>query len=759
MPGRASRIARQNEALVEIAKQKVSSTLTFEEEVRSITEVVANTLRVERVGIWFYEQQGHSLKNIVLYERSRKKHSKQSPIRAIDFPQYFRAIEESRGPSSGKPNLAITANEIIDDGYLLPRGISSMLDAPIFSKSEVIGILCVESHGRRRTWSSDERDFTQLVADYLSGSFDSWERVRSKEELQYRVEFEKLLLSVANRFINVPAQDIKAVVDEALQTIGEFVGVDRCYTYRFDSNGETMSNTNEWVAAGADHKIFERQHLPLSSFSWAVAHIKRGEPVSIPSIDVIPLDAPDRERFTYFGVRSLVWVPLIQDDYPMGFVGFTCTKTSRQWTLENIALLKLVAETLVNLFSKEEALKEKERAQEERRKLELEMQKAQKLESLGLMAGGVAHDFNNLLLSILGNSSLLLHELSPGTKAYERAGQIKQTAERAAELTNQLLTFSGRRQFSAQTVRSNEIITEMMTMLHPVLSPKARVSLNLGEDLPPLRADATQLRQVLMNLIKNASDALEGKEGEITVTSSEIFLSRAEISNFELAENLKEGRYVAIDISDTGCGMSKETVSKIFEPFFSTKFTGRGLGLAAVHGILRGHGGGIRIKSELGKGTTFQVLFPTLDSSHTSLPLEQTGIQQTSAVQQGLPLSGPILLIDDDELSRTVVEQMLEQLGLHVLAVDCGETGIEIVKTRGSELSLVLVDLTMPGLDGSQTATAINLVAPALPIVLMSGYSETEASLNLEAGTAFAFLQKPFTLASLLELFSKLRPE
>ncbi len=752
MPGRAARILRQNDALLTLAKRKWEQQPELIDEIKNIVEVAAHTLRVERIGVWLYVKDGLSMENIDLYERSIKRHSTDKSIRAIDFPQYFRALEESRFISADDAHNDPRTVEYLE-GYLLPKGITSMLDAPIRLRGEVIGIFCIESIGRKRAWTTDEQNFASSLADFLAITFDNFERIKSKEELEERVKFEQLVLSIANKFINVPVQNINPVINSALKTIGEFAGVERCYTYLFNDDGMTMSNTNEWVGPGEDHKIKERQQLPLSSFPWATGKIKRGENVFLSSLDELPAEgATDRVNWTYFGVQSIVWVPLIENGNIFGFVGFTCTKGSKNWSDESVALLQLIGETLVNMFSKAKALQEREIAQEEHRLLELKMEKAQKLESLGLMAGGVAHDFNNLLMGILGNAGLVLLDLPEKTKSYERISQIKKTAERAAQLTNQLLAFSGKGQFVSESVDLGALVDEILTLIRPALNPRARISLNWSNRQLKIKADSTQIRQVVMNLITNASDSLPNTGGEISISTFISFRSRDELKRFNLGGELEEGDYVTLEVKDSGCGMSQATMAKIFDPFFTTKFTGRGLGLAAVHGILRGHKGAITVNSVIDQGTVFQILIPA-DG------IEEVVADGSDYAKNVVPITGAILIIDDEELPQSVVAEMLQQLGYTVFSASSGHEGIEILKKQTKAISAVLVDMTMPDLDGIQTATAIKQLQPETPIILMSGYSENEALSNLGKDCISAFLPKPFGVNELKEVISKWIPE
>ena len=252
---------------------------------------------------------------------------------------------------------------------------------------------------------------------------------------------------------------------------------------------------------------------------------------------------------------------------------------------------------------------------EERLRLEGQLQHAQKLESLGVLAGGIAHDFNNLLTGVLGNAEIALTDLPPEAPARTQLQAISTAAQRAAELTKQMLAYSGKGRFVVQHLNLSTLVEEMANLLEVSISKKAVVSYNFARDLPPIEADATQIRQIIMNLMTNGSEAIGSTSGSISVSTGVMEADRPYLSETYLDEQLPEGCYVYLEVSDTGCGFEAETMGKLFDPFFTTKFTGRGLGLAAVLGIVRGHGGAVKVSSEPARGSTFRVLVPMLGGS------------------------------------------------------------------------------------------------------------------------------------------------
>jgi signal transduction histidine kinase len=266
-------------------------------------------------------------------------------------------------------------------------------------------------------------------------------------------------------------------------------------------------------------------------------------------------------------------------------------------------------------FFFQEVIQQRERAEQERRRLEEKLLQTQKLESLGVLAGGIAHDFNNLLVGVVGNASLLLLDLPPGSPFRPTAEEIQQAGERAAELVRQLLAYAGKGKVVVERCNASRLVEETVVLLKSVISKKVALEYRLVEDLPEIEADATQMRQIIMNLITNASESIGDDRGVIRISTGVVRADRRYLSKTCLSEDLPEGQYVSLEVADNGCGMDAETRKKIFDPFFSTKVTGRGLGLAAVLGIVRGHRGAIRVESQPRAGTKFCVLFPACEGN------------------------------------------------------------------------------------------------------------------------------------------------
>jgi len=383
------------------------------------------------------------------------------------------------------------------------------------------------------------------------------------------------------------------------------------------------------------------------------------------------------------------------------------------------------------------------RADEERRRLESQMQHVQKLESLGVLAGGIAHDFNNLLVGVLGHAGLALTEVDPDSPAHERIQQIQLTAQRAAELTNQMLAYSGKGRFVLQSADLSEIVGEMTHLLRTAVEKSAEIELDLDRALPAFDGDPAQIRQVVMNLITNASDAIGTAPGTISIQTGEIAVTPEYVTDAWIGTDLPAGNYVFVEVRDTGCGMDAATMARIFDPFFTTKFTGRGLGLAAVLGIVRGHKGGIKISSEPGRGTTFRVLLPSTTTPATPavMPVKSAPV---------LVAGARVLVVDDEPGVRTIARESLRRAGFEVTTVNDGAEAIDLLSTD-KDFQVVLLDMTMPRMNGTEAFRLIKELQPDLPVVLTSGYSAQEAVGRFGNDGIAGFIQKPFMPAALVK--------
>ena len=387
---------------------------------------------------------------------------------------------------------------------------------------------------------------------------------------------------------------------------------------------------------------------------------------------------------------------------------------------------------------------------------EAQSRHVQKLESIGVLAGGIAHDFNNLLHVVLGNADIALSNLSRKSPAREPIEEVVRATLRAADLTRQLLAYSGKGAFVVRHLDLSTEVREMATLLRTGISKQATLAWELSSTLPAVSADPTQIRQIVMNLITNASDALGEAAGTITLRTGVTRLEDLDDQHFgvplegEGPPDPGKGPYVYLEIGDTGSGMTTDTLGRIFDPFFSTKFTGRGLGLAAVMGIVRSHHGLIRVRTAPGEGTAFRVLFPSVAGTARKAgrpPAERSDWQG----------SGTILVVDDEEGVREVAERILQEIGFQTMTAADGRRALEIVEKVGDGVTAVLLDLSMPRMGGAETFRRLRALRPELPILMMSGYTEQVVApqFSTSGPGITGFLQKPFLAEDLIAVLRR----
>jgi PAS domain S-box-containing protein len=388
-------------------------------------------------------------------------------------------------------------------------------------------------------------------------------------------------------------------------------------------------------------------------------------------------------------------------------------------------------------------------AERERSTLEARLRRAEKLESLGVLAGGVAHDFNNLLVGILGNAALLREELAATSPLVPLAEQLQAAATQAADLTRQMLNFTGKGAMELQRVDLSDLAGEVAHLLRSTVARRVEFRLELAEGLPPVEGDPAQLRQIVMNLVLNGAEAIGEGAGVVTLRTRSRLADRALLDATDVHDDLPEGPYVVLEVEDSGHGMDAATRERIFEPFFTTKFTGRGLGLAGVMGMVRSHRGAIKVESVPEAFTRFSILLPA------AAPVTRTDSPpvvspETRGATATLPRGATVLVVDDEPAVRNVAARSLKRAGHEVLAAASGEEALELAREQGHRIDLVLLDLVMPGLSGPETLVQLEALVPGLKVVATSGYAEGQAAARFGSGRPVHFLQKPYRPDELL---------
>ncbi len=397
-------------------------------------------------------------------------------------------------------------------------------------------------------------------------------------------------------------------------------------------------------------------------------------------------------------------------------------------------------------FGTSKEITERKRQEEERLDLERRLLQAQKLESLGVLAGGIAHDFNNLLTAMLGNLELALEDTPPEAPMRGLLTEASAAAQRAAELTGQMLAYAGASRVVVSQVDLSALVVEYTQLVRAGIAKTASLDLNLAEGLPLVEADRSQIQQVLLNLITNAAEAIGNEPGQITVSTAVATYDAATLARSRLRELPAPGRFVYLEVRDTGCGMNPATLARLGEPFFSTKFQGRGLGYPAVEGVVRGHGGALFVESVPGQGTVVRVLLP---ARRPTAQEDRPQLVQAHRASEWPGALGTVLVVDDEPGVRQVCQAMLGRLGYDVLTAEDGIEGIALLRQHARGIDAVILDLSMPHMDGAATFREMRRLAPELPVLLSSGYGEEAAVRGLAEMGLAGFVHKPYQLADL----------
>jgi len=554
-------------------------------------------------------------------------------------------------------------------------------------------------------------------------------------ETAQHLAFTRLLIHLSTRMIDAEQSEADACIDEALGELGKFAGADRAYVFTLRPGGYTADNTHEWCS---DPKLSQKALLQGievdQALPWFFAHMRRLEVVHVPDVLALPPEAhAERADFARQSIRSLLVVPLVSKGVLCGFLGFDSVRERRTWRTDDVFLLKIAGQLLIGVLERNRV--ERDRAD---------------LESLGVLAGGVAHDFNNLLTAVLGQASLARAALGPGHPAWSNIELIEEAARRAAELTRQLLAFSGRGTFVRTRMDLSSAVREVSSLLEASMPRKGSVRWRFSDKPVEVEGDPSQMRQVTMNLLLNACEAVsDASDGAVTVTTGVTKLDRSALAANFFPPGTNADEVAFIEVLDNGPGIPAEHREKLFEPFFSTKARGRGLGLAAVLGVVRGQRGGIQVESGPGSGTRVRVLLPLAVGAVRGL---QDAPQRKS---EAPPRAGRVLVIDDDDLVRHVACSMLEQSGLQVVEASDGEHGLEAFGRDPGAIDLVVLDMTMPGLDGPEVAVRLRSIEPEVRVLMVSGYPPEDTERRVGKARADGFLQKPFSIEELSEAVTK----
>lgn len=416
------------------------------------------------------------------------------------------------------------------------------------------------------------------------------------------------------------------------------------------------------------------------------------------------------------------------------------------WTEVNAQYYRHEENVIAGVEGNVRNISERKAAEQKSRELTGQLQQAQKMESIGVLAGGIAHDFNNLLVGVMGNAELAMLDTPEEVEAYQYLQQILKASRRGADLVGQILAYSGQGCFAMGQQNINALVLDISGLLGTAIGKQAKLELQLMDELPFVYGDKNQLAQLIMNLMTNASEALRGTPGSIQLRTGVRQLGEDDFSRMYMSTDLQEDEYVFVEVSDNGCGMDEKTQKRIFDPFFTTKENGTGLGLAALLGIVHGHKGTLALQSAPGQGSCFTVYIPLAPAAKAEHPVRSIPTTEET------PLApATVLIVDDEEAVRKVASGFLTHAGLNVLTASDGEECIELFRRHAEKIALVVLDLTMPGINGEQAFHAIHAIRPSVPVLLSSGFSESEAINRLGNRGMAGFIHKPYSRKSFID--------
>ncbi|MGC4121632.1 MAG: PAS domain S-box protein [Myxococcales bacterium] len=613
-------------------------------------------------------------------------------------------------------------------------------DAPVVAELErqaIAALAPFTAEVRIRLPSGGERWslFSSAPRPLPSGHFlwdgielDITRRKRSEAKLQEKSRLQLLLMEITSSYLGLPVERIDAAIQESLGKLARFVGADRAYVFDYDFVRQTTTNTHEWCADGVEPMIAELQSVPLTVIpDWVEAH-RRGEALNVSDVAALP-PGTKRDVLQLQDIKSLLVVPILSADECLGFVGFDSVRAPRTYTLQEQQLLTVFAQNLLSL-------KRHQRAEAEKGRLEAQLRQAQKLESVGRLAGGVAHDFNNMLCVILGHAGMSLSQLAPEHPLYASLEQIRAAATHSADLTRQLLAFARKQTVAPQVLSLNDTVSATLKMLRRLIGEDIDLRFEAGEGLWPVKVDPSQIDQILANLCLNSRDAIVGV-GHIELRTRNCSV---DADTCQKHPGASPGDYVQLSVRDDGHGMDRAIMARLFEPFFTTKEVGKGtgLGLATVYGAVRQNGGFIDVESAPGQGATFRIHLPR----HLLAAEPAQAAKAPLAAGRG---HETVLVVEDEEAVLALAVSMLERHGYRVLSAQTPRDALRQAKEHAGEIDLLVTDVIMPEMNGRELLRELLPLFPRLRSLFVSGYTADIVAPQGVLEPGVVFLQKPFS--------------
>lgn len=638
------------------------------------------------------------------------------------------------------------------DGTLMPIDDSG---APIRSaKGEIIGAVLVfrdttETRKAERAVRLHQEQLEELVQARTSELTltnqrmvaEIEERKRAEAALLANISSENLISEISARFLNARTSDLDSAIESSLEKLGGFLGADRCYLLRANTDGRSFDCSNEWSAPSvpsllATCKELREEMLPI------IANPMTGGRNLVISQSAGPVGAgmnPELSRMR--GAHGVMLVQLTEGGRIVGFLGVDVCKAPRQWRQEDANLLSNAAERILSALHRMQM-------EEEKNLLQGQLHQSQKMEAVGKLSSGIAHDFNNMLLPIIGYADMVLARLHDDEQSAFDLKEIRRAAEQAATLTRQLLSFSRKQVVKKSLLDVNVALQSMSAMLRRIIGEDIQVTMYLAPQLLAIQADSGQLEQVIMNLCVNARDAMP-RGGSITITTADVDGSFEAIP---LCNGQRgTGPFVRISVADTGNGIPSAIADRIFEPFFTTKgMEGTGLGLSVIYGIMQDHGGGISLASEPHRGTTFNIYFAGLQAEIPKL----TGDPEARSGEKTQSFKGSgqrVLLVEDEEAVNRLVRTALGQNGYQVTSANCIREAREKFSQQQGDFDMIFSDAVLPDGNGVDLISELKRSNPRLRVLLSSGYTDKHHLMEMARQQAISFLPKPYSLPHLFQ--------
>ncbi|HBI15343.1 MAG TPA: hypothetical protein DDY20_07500 [Desulfobulbaceae bacterium] len=648
-----------------------------------ITEILAATIDVARASVWKLSEDQTEFHCLTLYLARANSHQSCATIFQTNmFPRYFEAVLAGNRINA-EDALNDPRTRELAESYLLPLGITSMLDSGIFKEGRLIGIICLEHTGPRRKWHADEESFISTAATIVAQLFLNEERRRAEERLRESEERFRILIKNSSDFMAI-------------------ISVDGILRY---------------ISPAAER---------ASGFS--IAELK-GKALR----DIIhPDDIKD---------VMAVWNEAVRHPEKVFSVQYRHIHKTREWVYFEAIGQSCLAEPAINgVVASVRDITERRHAEQEKEKLHEQLAQAHKMESVGLLAGGVAHDFNNMLGVILGHAELAMAMTGSSGPIYKNLEEIRRAANRSTDITRQLLAFARKQTVVPQVIDLNETIAQMLKMIRRFIGEDIDLVWLPKSGLWPVKIDPSQIDQILINLCANARDAIVDL-GKVTIETDSAVFDKVYCTAHP---DFLPGEFVLLAISDNGCGMGQETLSHLFEPFFTTKKMGKGtgLGLAMVYGIVKQNNGFINVSSKPNQGTTFKIYLPR----HTGEAALKSKANIVGVAETG---HETILLVEDEPMILEIAKEMIEKQGYSVLTASTPGEAIRLARQHTGEIHLLITDVIMPDMNGRDLARNLQPLCPGLRYLFMSGYTANVIAQHGVLDEGIHFIQKPFTMKDL----------